>query len=68
MQLAFSRLPTLLPPFSFLLFIYFFIVICIIYTVGSPLFFQFSVMGAGAGAGFILVGGAHGWIARRAGS
>jgi len=34
--------------------------------LGSPLFFQFSVMGTGAG--FFLAGRAPDWIASRAGS
>ena len=43
MQLAFSRLPTPIPPFDILFFTVFYI--------GSPLFFQFIVTGAGAGVG-----------------
>ena len=39
------------PPLSPHLFSSFFIVLFIIYLVSSPLFFQFSVTGAGAGAG-----------------
>ena len=45
MTFAFSRLPT----FSHQLL--FFIVLFIIYPVGSPLFIQFCATGAGAGAG-----------------
>ena len=46
-------------------------IVYIVFYIGSPLFFQFSVTGAGArvGAGFFfLAGGARGWVASRAGS
>ena len=39
------------PPLSCLPFFFFNIVLFIIYPVGSPLFFQFSVTGVGSGAG-----------------
>lgn len=38
-------------PFFFSVFFFFYIVVFIIYPVGSPLFLQFSVTGAGEGAG-----------------
>ena len=58
MELAFSRLPTLIPPLYHIFYIVFYI--------GSPLFFQFSVTGAGAGvgAGFFFSSGRRGlWLA-----
>ena len=62
-SLLFQGSPPLSPPLHYIFYIVFYI--------GSPLFSQFSVMGAGArvGAGFFsLVGGARGWVASRAGS
>ena len=60
------------PPLSPALYYIFNIALFSMYPVGSPLFFQFSVMGAGRGWGlgqvFFLSGGAHGWVASRAGS
>ena len=63
---AFSRI---LPSLLFFFWFLFFIVLFVIYSVGSPLFFQFRVTGAWAGVGFwVLAGGAHGWATARAGS
>ena len=50
---AFSRI---LPSLLFFFWFLFFIVLFVIYPVGSPLFFQFRVTGAWAGVGFWQVG------------
>ena len=61
-SLLFLGCPPLFPPLYYIFYIFSFI----IYPVGSPLLFQFSVRGAGAG--FFLAGMARGWVANRAGS
>ena len=52
-SLLFQGSPPLSPPLYYI----FYIVLFIIYPVGSPQFFQFSVTGVGAGAGTGLVAG-----------